>query len=111
MPKRGMILSQTQISAQSLNRALQVNVWCLLLHLLLYTSLPAILMSRHNPYAELIVAFAIVSLVGIFLCLDFMIPVYMEAKLQRYRNITKPTGWMLSLNIMAVFGAMQVFVL
>lgn len=81
------------------------------MHLLLYTSLPAILMSRHNPYCDLIVGLAVVSLIGVFLCLDFMIPVYMEAKIAKYRNITKPIGWMLSLNILAALGALNVFIL
>ena len=106
-----MRASSRHVSPHSLNKALQVNVGCLLMHLLLYTSLPAILMSRHNPYAELIVALAVASLVGIFLCLDFMIPVYMEAKIAKYRNVTKPIGWMLSLNILAALGAMRVFIL
>jgi hypothetical protein len=100
-----------QLSHASLNKAIQLNISCLLMHLLFYTSLPALLMSRHNPFAELIVAFAAVAIVGIFLCLDFMIPVYVEAKLAKYRNITKPIGWLLSLNIASACGMMHVFVL
>lgn len=90
---------------------MQMNLGCLLMHLMLYTSLPAALLARHNPYGELIVAFAIAAMIGIWLCLDFMIPVYVEAKINRYRNISKPIGWLLALNILAMGGMMNVFVL
>lgn len=92
------------IATSALNKAMQVNLGCLLLHLILYTSLPAILLARHNPFGDLVVALAVSALIGLWLCLDFMLPVYMEAKMGRYRNISKPTGWLLWLNIMALLA-------
>ncbi len=93
---------QSFITTSSLNKAMQLNLGCLMLHLILYTSLPAILLARHNPFGDLVVAMAFAALVGLWLCFDFLLPIYMEAKLGRYRNIARPTGWLLSLNVMAL---------
>jgi hypothetical protein len=79
------------------------------MHLLMYTGLPALLLSRHNPFGELVVAASIASLFGLWLLLDFMIPVYVEAKIGRYRNITRPTGWLLALNVLALGGIASSF--
>lgn len=98
------------IPVHSLNKAMRLNLGCLLLHPLLYTSVPAVLLARHNPFGELLVAMAVAAIIGLFLCLDFMIPMYMEAKVNRYRNISRPTGWLLSLNLLALAGASFCFV-
>jgi hypothetical protein len=99
------------ISTTSLNKAMQLNLGCLLFHLLLYTSVPAVLLSRHNPFGELVVALSIAAGIGLWLCLDFMIPMYMEAKMGRFRNISRPTGWLVSLNLLALGGISTLLVI
>lgn len=98
------------ISTSALNKAMQLNLGCLLLHGMFYTSLPALLLSRHNPFGELLVAVAAASMIGLLLCLDFMIPMYMEAKIGRYRNISRPTGWLVSLNVLALASVSYAFI-
>jgi hypothetical protein len=90
------------IPPHSLNKAMQINLGCLLLHLVFYTSIPALLLARHNPFGHLVVALAVVAMIGLWLCLDFMLPIYMEAKMGNYRNISKPIGWLITLNAFAL---------
>lgn len=105
-----MRTNPSHISTTSLNRAMHLNLGCLLLHLLFYTSVPALLLARHNPFGNLVVGMLAAALVGIWLCLDFMIPMYMEAKVGRYRNISRPTGWLVSLNLLALGGVGMVLI-
>lgn len=98
------VLGALPISVHTLNKAIRLNLLCLSLHLLLYTGIPTILLARHNPFGELVVAMTVAAIIGLFLCLDFMIPMYMEARLNRYRSISRPVGWLLSLNLLALTG-------
>lgn len=92
----------SHICTSALNKVMHLNLGCLLLHLMLYTGLPALLLARHNPFGDLVVAAAVAALVGLWLCLDFLLPVYLEARISRYRNIARPTGWLISLNLTAL---------
>lgn len=89
---------------------MQLNLGCLLLHWMFYTSLPALLLSRHNPFGEILVAVAAASMFALIIFLDFMIPMYMEAKVNKMRNISRPTGWLVSLNVLALAGLGATFV-
>lgn len=90
------------ISHRRLNLIMRINLAFLLLHLLLYTQLPSVLLSLHNLFADLVVAISLSGMIGLWLCLDFMMPVYAEAKLQRHRHITRPTGWLILFNSTAL---------
>ncbi len=85
-----------------INRVMLINLGCLALHLLLYSPIPGALLAKHNPFGELIVAMAVAAIVGVWLCLDYMLPVYVEAKVTRDRMTSRPTGMLMALNLMAV---------
>ncbi len=88
-----------------LNRVMQINLLFLAVHLLLYGDMPQLLLGLHNPFADFVVALAIGAVVGLWLCLDYLLPIYMEAKVNRHGLITRPTGWLLILNLVALFGS------
>lgn len=91
-------------SVHTLNRVMQLNLIFLGLHCLLYGGMPQMLLGLHNPFADLVIALAFGAIVGLWLCLDYMLPVYLEAKVNREKPISKPTGWLLSLNLLALAG-------
>lgn len=90
------------IPAHRLNAIMRVNLIFLLSHLLLYTELPSVLMGLHNAFADLVVAMALTAMVGLWLCLDFMLPVYAEAKVQRQKPVSKPAGLLIFFNSTAL---------
>lgn len=87
-----------------INLVMLINIGCLLLHLLLYSPIPTTLLAANNPFCTLVVVLSIAAIAGIWLCTDFMLPVYVEAKVAKERAITRPAGWLMSLNILAACG-------
>lgn len=86
-----------------------MNLMFLLLHFVLYGGTRAVLLSLHNPFADLVVMLGFVSLIGLWLCFDFMMPVMCEAMRRRDRETFKPVGWMMVFSVAAlVGGAMQI---
>jgi hypothetical protein len=90
--------------ARGLNRIIGINLVFLLLHPLLYTRIPGMLLDLHNAFANFLAAVTLAGIVGLWLCLDFLVPVYAEAKLQHLKPVTRPTGWLILLNSAALCG-------
>ena len=92
-----------------LNKVLQINLMFLLIHFVLYGSTHSILLGLHNPFADFIVALSFVSLIGLWLCFDFLMPVFCEAVQRRDRETLRPICWMMTFSIFAfVAGSYQV---
>jgi hypothetical protein len=92
------------VTRQRLNKVLQINLMCLLLHLTLYGSTSELLLSLHNPFADFIVVCGVVSLIGLWLCFDFFTPVFCEAMRHRDGETLKPIGWMMIFTLAAFAG-------
>lgn len=92
------------ISAYRLNLIMRINTAFLLLHLLLYTKAPSVLLGLHNVFADVVVALALSGIVGLWLCLDFMLPVYAEAKLRRQKPVSRPAGLLIFFNCVAILS-------
>jgi len=92
-----------------LNKVMQMNLMFLLLHFVLYGGTRALLLGLHNPFADLIVVLGFTSLIGLWLCFDFFMPVFCEAVHRRDRETIRPIGWMMAFSAFAfVGGAYQV---
>lgn len=93
---------------RKLNIVLQINLLCLLVHALLYGSTREILLSLHNPFADFVVMLAIISLIGLWLVIDFMIPASIELFQKGEKPAAKTTAFAVLLNLVALgAGASQ----
>ena len=99
-----MMYSSNSRHITRINRVMLINIACLCLHLLLYSPVPSTLLAANNPFCTLVVTLAITAVIGIWLCADFMLPIYLEAKVSRIREVTRPAGTLMSLNILAMVG-------
>ena len=87
-----------------LNTVLKLNLLCLLMHFVLYGSTQHLLLGLHNPFADFLVMLSIVSLVGLWLCFDFLMPVLCESVRKKEQHIAKPIGWIMALSLFAFIG-------
>ena len=87
-----------------LNTVLKLNLLFLVLHFSLYGSTQNILLGLHNPFADFLVMMSFVSLAGLWLCFDFMMPVLCEAVRKRDGHTAKPIGWMMAISAFAFIG-------
>lgn len=95
---------------QRLNTVMQMNLWFLILHCALYGSISQVLLNLQNPFADFLVVLAFTSLIGLWLCFDFLVPVLCEAIRHREKAIIKPIGGMMLLSMGAFLGGTsQVF--
>jgi hypothetical protein len=93
-------------SITSLNKVMQINLIFLFLQSLQYGGLPELMLGLHNPFANFVMALTFAAIIGLWLCLDFMLPIYMEAKINKQKPVSRPAGWMLMLNVAALSGAL-----
>lgn len=92
-----------------LNKVLQLNLLFLLMHFVLYGSIKSVLLGLHNPFADFIVVLGFVSLVGLWLCFDYLMPVFCEAIHRRDREILRPIGWIMAFSAFAFMsGSYQI---
>jgi hypothetical protein len=85
-----------------LNKLMQLNMGCLLLHLLLYGPVPDALLNMRNPFGDLLLALAIVAAVGLFFLIDFLLPIYLDARMRGWIEVTRPVGALLVLNSLSL---------
>lgn len=101
--------SHADTARHRLNKVLQLNLMFLLMHFVLYGSTKSLLLGLHNPFADFVVVLGFVSLVGLWLCFDFLMPVLCEAVRHRDGETLRPIGWMMAFSAFAfVGGAYQV---
>ncbi len=95
------------IMQSRLNTVLKVNLLCLLMHFVLYGSTKNLLLGLQNPFADFIVMLSLVSLVGLWLCFDFLMPVLCESVHKKEQHVAKPIGWIMALSLFAFVGGLS----
>lgn len=92
------------IARLRLNKVLQLNLLFLVAHFTLYGRINNMLLGLHNPFADFIVMMGFVSLVGMWLCFDFLVPVLCEAVRRRDGETARPIGWLMAFSAFAFAG-------
>jgi hypothetical protein len=87
-----------------LNKMMQLNMACIMLHFLLYGRMPEILLGLRNPFSDLLLAIAVVAGIGLLFLFDYLLPFYLEAKRRRFGDISRPVGCLLTLNFICLLG-------
>ncbi len=81
----------------------------LLAHFVLYGGTMKLLLGLHNPFADFVVVLGFTSLIGLWLCFDFMMPVFCEAVRHKDKEMLRPVSWMMAFSVFAfVAGGYQV---
>lgn len=88
---------------------MRLNIMFVLAHILLYSSVIAYLDALNNPFADLLIMLGVISLIGLWLCFDFFIPVLCMAVCMKNKALAKPIAGMMFLSLCAFLsGSYQV---